>query len=378
MGNARSHRLRSAVLALLLSSAHAVAAQVDARRAFVAQVDSSAAASLRSFPAAGLSIIVVRGADTLIARGYGFSDRDAKRAATANTVYEIGSITKQFTAAAIMRLVERGQLSLDDDLTRYVPFPTQGHRVTIRNLLTHTSGIHNYTAKKEWRPHWADDLSPDSVVGFVKRDTFDFAPGTKQSYSNTGYMLLGMVIEKVTGHSYAAVLEDEFFKPLGLRRTHYCEQHSTDPGVAKGYSVKDVGFVPADYLSMTHPFAAGAICSTVSDLARWESLFHHGQVVTPASYTQMIARTTLADGRKVNYGFGLSLVNMGFEDGRHPSIMHNGGINGFLSIQMYLPADSLIVVVLENTDKTDPSPFALDAAAAALRMKAPTPKSTPR
>ena len=347
---------------------HAAVAQSDARRAFVAHVDSSAASFLASLPAAGLSIVVVRGADTLIAKGYGFSDVGAKRRATANTVYEIGSLTKQFTAAAIMRLVERGRLRLDDDVARYVPtFPTQGHRVTIRNLLNHTSGIHNYTAKQEWRSHWAEDLSPDSVVGFVKRDTFDFAPGTKESYSNTGYMLLGMVIEKVTGRSYAAVLDEEFFKPLGLTRTHYCQQHPVDPDVAKGYSVKNGGFVPADYLSMTHPFAAGAICSTVSDLARWESLFHHGHVVSPASYAQMIAPTTLSNGKKVNYGFGLSIVNMGFEDGNHPAIAHNGGINGFLSIQAYLPADSLIVVALENTDAKDPSQFAIDAVAAALR-----------
>ena len=371
--------MRISQTALLLLAARTAVAQPDARRAFVAHVDSSAAAFLASLPAAGLSIIVVRGADTLIARGYGFSDVAVNRPATENTVYEIGSLTKQFTAAAIMRLVERGQLHLDDDLARYLPtFPTRGHRVTIRNLLNHTSGIHNYTAKPEWRAHWADDLSPDSVVGFVKRDPFDFAPGTRQSYSNTGYMLLGMVIEKATGHSYASVLDEEFFKPLGLTRTRYCQQRPTDPNVAKGYSVKNGAFVPADYLSMTHPFAAGAICSTVSDLARWESLFHGGHVLTPASYAQMIAPTRLANGTTVNYGFGLSLVNMGLDDGRHRAIAHNGGINGFLSIQAYLPADSLIVVALENTDAKDPSAFAVDAVGAALRMNAARPKSPAR
>src|SRR5262249_43364031 len=148
-----------------------LAAQAPAHPDFVARVDSLANAALKALPAASISIAVVHGSDTLLMRGYGTSDITAKRSATASTVYEIGSLTKQFTATAITRLVEQGKLKLDDPISRYLAYPLQGHQVTVQNLLTHTSGIHNYTAKPEWRPHWAEDLSPDSIVGFVARDT---------------------------------------------------------------------------------------------------------------------------------------------------------------------------------------------------------------
>jgi len=346
-----------------------LAAQAPAHPDFVARVDSLANAALKSLPAASIAIAVVHGSDTLLMRGYGTSDLASKRPATANTVYEIGSLTKQFTASAIMRLVEQGKLALDDPISKYVAFPLQGNQVTIRNLLTHTSGIHNYTAKPEWRSHWGDDLSPDSIVGFVARDSFDFAPGTRMRYSNTGYMLLGMIIEKVTGRPYATVLDETIFKPLGLTRTGYCAQHPTDPEVAKGYSAKNGNFEPAAYLSMTHPFAAGAICSTASDLARWEMLFHGGKVVSPASYALMTAPTVLSGGQRSNYGFGLSIVNMDLDKlGSRRALAHSGGINGFLTHQLYLPEDSLEVIVLTNTDAKGPELLSLDVVMAALTL----------
>ena len=286
---------------------------------------------------------------------------------------EIASLTKQFTAAAIMRLVEQGKVRLDDGISQYVPsFPLQGHRVTIRHLLTHTSGIHNYTAKPEWRAHWAEDLTPDSIVGFVVRDTFDFAPGAKLQYSNTGYILLGMIIERVAGRSYGAFLDDEFFRPLRLSRTHYCEKNPTDPNVAKGYSTRNGALVPAEYLSLTHPFAAGAICSTAADMARWEALFHRGQVLSPRSYQLMTSPTLLSSGARANYGFGLSIINMDVAGlGSRRTIAHNGAINGYLTQQIYVPADSLAVVVLTNTDATPPLELTVDIVQRALRSARP-------
>jgi CubicO group peptidase (beta-lactamase class C family) len=250
-------------------------------------------------------------------------------------------------------------LKLDDDIGHYLPrFPLQGHHVTIRNLLNHTSGIRNYTATPAWRPHWADDLPPDSIPGFVANDKFDFEPGTREAYSNTGYHLLGLIIEKVTGMPYASYVQQQFFTPLGLTQTRYCESHATDPRMAKGYSVKDGALAPAAYLSMTIPYSAGALCSTTGDFIAWERAFHAGRVVSAASYREMTTPPTLPGGAQTNYGFGLAMGTLA----GHRAITHSGGIPGFSTVQLYLPDDSIQVVVFTNSDELGPEPVAYDLA----------------
>jgi D-alanyl-D-alanine carboxypeptidase len=366
----RKLQLFAATLCLACPQLHAQAAGSKASAASLAgRFDSIVVdAFMRRIHVSSVSAAVVRGRDTLLFKAYGLADRQANRAATPTTVYEIGSLTKQFTASAILRLVEQGKLKLDDDIGQYVPrFPLQGHHVTIRNLLNHTSGIRNYTATPAWRPHWADDLSPDSVPGFVANDKFDFEPGTKASYSNTGYHLLGMIIEKVTGMTYATYLQQQFFGPLGLTQTRYCESHPTDPRMAKGYSVKDSAFVVAAYLSMTIPYSAGALCSTTGDFIAWERAFHSGRVVSAASYREMTSPPSLPGGAQTSYGFGLAVGTLA----GHRAIAHSGGINGFSTVQLYLPDDSVQVVVFTNSDEFGPEPTAFDLARVVLGV-APT------
>jgi CubicO group peptidase (beta-lactamase class C family) len=332
------------------------------RAALVARIDSLIRDHLASAPAASAAVAVVKGSDTIVMRGYGFADLDARRAAGPTTIYEIGSITKQFTSSAIMRLVEQGKINLDDDLSKYLPrFPLQGNHVTIRQLLNHTSGIHSYTSSPAWRPHWAQDLTPDSIVGFIASDPFDFAPGTAWRYNNTGYVLLGMVIERVTGEPYARYLREQFFKPLGLRQTTYCPApRDRDTSYATGYSPHGTLLVPAEYLSMTHPFSAGALCSSVRDYLVWQRALHGGRVVSAHSYSLMTTPDTLANGTRLTYGFGLAVAEI---DGHH-GIAHSGGINGYTTSQIYFPADSLSVIVFTNTDGRGPDRTAGDIARA--------------
>ena len=353
--------MRTTILAAFLfgSATSAVAQNGE----LTARLDSAASAFVALTKVPSVAVAVVHGRDTLLLRGYGLADRDAKRAATPNTIYEIGSLTKQITASAIMRLAEQGKLRLDDTISKYVRFPLQGHVVTIRNLLNHTSGIHNYTNVRAWRDTWASDLSADSIVGFVARDTFDFAPGTKWSYSNTGYVLLGMIIEKVSGKPYEKYVQDEFFTPLHLTHMRYCESHPTDTLVAKGYRFQGEQLVSSSYLSMTHPRAAGSLCASVGDWIAFENLFYRSKVVSPASVVAMTTPSTPA-GSAVAYGFGLG---MGPVSG-HKAIMHSGGINGFATHQVYFPDDSLYVAVFTNVE-APPSPLALDLARVVLGVK---------
>jgi CubicO group peptidase (beta-lactamase class C family) len=328
-----------------------------ARVVYPSRADSLVFTYLAETRAPSVAFAVIRGKDTLAYGAHGLANIEAWRAPTAATIYEIGSLTKQFTSAAIMKLVEQGRLKLDDDMSKYVPqFPLQGKKVTIRHLLNHTSGIHSYTSSPAWSKTWSETLSPDAIVKFVAADTFDFAPGTAYRYNNTGYVLLGMIIEKVTGKKYATYLDEQFFKPLGLKSTSYCPTRPTDPAFALGYSRGPNGPIGATFLDLSHPFSAGALCSTVGDFVRWQRALDAGKVVSRASYALMTTADTLNSGAKINYGFGLVPADV---NGRR-AVSHTGGINGFSTVAHYIPDDTLSVVVFTNYDGAGPSPLALN------------------
>ncbi len=371
--NMRSSRLAGLAMLAGFSSLSAQRSTI-ARDAFRSRADSLVFTYLAESHAPSASFAVIRGNDTLAFGGYGLANVEASRAPTATTIYEIGSNTKQFTSAAIMKLVEQGRVKLDDDLSKYVPqFPLHGHKVSIHQLLTHTSGIHDYTSSPEWAKVWNDQLSPDAIIKFVAADSFDFAPGTAYRYDNTGYVLLGMVIEKATGQKYARYLEDNIFKPLGLKQTSYCPSHTNDPAFALGYSKGPVGTVRAQFMDLSQPFAAGALCSTVGDFAKWQRALDGGKVVSPASYALMSTADTLNSGRKINYGFGLV---PGVFNG-HKTISHTGGIPGFASAAAYVPDDSLSIVVFTNYDRMSPQGLVQNLLRVAYGMEPTGPRAAP-
>jgi|GEM_PF-524382 CubicO group peptidase (beta-lactamase class C family) len=341
------------------------------RGALVARLDSLATAFLREAPAAGLTLAAVRGADTLVLKGYGWADTAARRAAGPGTVYRVGSITKQVTAAAVLQLVDQGRLALDDTLGRFLPqYPRWGH-VTVRQLLNHTSGIPSYTGSAAWAARsarMAEAVAPATVLGFVAAQPFDFAPGTAFRYNNTGYFLLGQVLERITGQSYAALVRERFFQPLGMSRSAYCADAPADTISATGYDRAGpdpkAGYRAAAPLSMTAPYAAGALCATAPDLLRWQAALTGGRVITAATYARMSRSDTLADGRPTGYGWGLYAARLA---GRR-LVHHAGDINGFSGQQLWLPDDSLRVVVLTNTLGSDPDRLAANVAAAVLGL----------
>ena len=336
--------------------AQAAARPAD-RTALARTVDSLAEAAIRNGPVAGLAIAVVRGRDTVVMKGYGKADVELGVPATATTVFRIGSVTKQFTSAGIMRLAEQGKLSLDDDVTKYVPnAPVQGRKVTIRHLLNHTSGIPSYT---DVGPRFAgimrQAISRDSLIGLVRRDSLMFEPGTGFYYNNTGYYLLGMVIEKVTGRPYGEWLKEDMFTPLGLAGTMYCADDAIIPNRARGYDRTQAGLRNASYIDMNHPYAAGSLCSTVGDLVAWTRAVAGGKVVSAASYKAMTSPIPYAPNRTMSYGFGLGVGKLG----THARVSHGGGINGFISSLAHYPDDSLVIAVLANTSPA-PSDALLD------------------
>jgi CubicO group peptidase (beta-lactamase class C family) len=328
-------------------AAGSVGAQQPADAALVRRIDSVVGEAMARSKTPGMSVAVQQGADLVLAKGYGMADLESSVPASANTVYRLGSLTKQFTALGIMQLVEAGKVRLDDEITRFLPdFPTQGHRVTVHHLLTHTSGIRNYTAlgPSFWLEASRRDLTDEQMVGLFKDLPFDFAPGDKWSYSNSGYFLLGMIIEKASGLPYREYLQERILRPAGLTATSYCDEAPLIPDRAQGYEVEKGQVMNDGVISMNTPGAAGAMCSTVLDLLRWQRALTGHRLISRASTERMATVATLNDGKATTYGYGLGVGQL---EG-HPRLGHGGGINGFITQLDYYPADQLTVAVLGN------------------------------
>lgn len=347
--------VHAAILACLFSGLPTCATSQDAMWGgeLVARIDSLAEATLRDGPVAGLTIGVKRGADLLLVKGYGDADIENSVPMTAETVYRIGSLTKQFTAAAVMQLVEAGLIDLDDPLTQYLPnYPTQGHEVSIRHLLTHTSGIKSYTSLGDvfWLKAGLLDLTHTEMLELFQDEPFDFAPGEAYRYNNSGYYLLGMIIEEVSGDTYDDYLDAHLFGPLGLSRSSYCHEAQIIRGRAEGYE-QGAGWLLNDgSISMNTPGAAGALCSTVPDLLSWTAALRSGRVVSSASYQAMTTSGLLNDGSATGYGLALGLAPLG----EHARVAHTGGINGFSTVMAHYPGSDLDIVVLSNTSSQAP------------------------
>jgi D-alanyl-D-alanine carboxypeptidase len=331
-------------------------------------VDAAAEAAYERAGLTGLAVVVMRGSDLVLAQGYGHADVASGRPATPETPFEIGSITKQFTAAAIMRLVEEGLLGLDDPITDHLPdYPTQGRTVHVRQLLRHTSGIQEFIMLPDFWERSGDlDRPRAELVDMFAVEPFVFEPGARWAYSNSNYTLLALIIEAVSGQSYAAYLEAAFFEPLGLDSTRVCD---TLPGVgrAQGYYLDDGVAHPAPAENMAWALGDGAICSSALDLAKWQRALVTGGVVHPSSYEQMIATEPLADGTTPPYGFALSLVEL---DGRS-KVAHSGRMGGFSGALAYYPDHDLTVAILTNLAGIEPETVERSVARAALGLPAP-------
>ena len=347
----------------------AAAAGDPARRALVAKIDSIVSAPITGGKVAGASIAVIKGRDTIAVKGYGKANLELDVPTPPRTTYEIGSVTKQFTGAAMMQLVEQGKVSLDDELTKYLPdFKFGGRHITVRRLLDHTSGIKGYTEMPEFRSLTTVARPIDTLLKLIRSRPFDFEPGEEQIYNNSAFFLAGLIIEKVSGTTYADYVQKNLFDKAGMKDAHYCSEIKVHKGKATGYDSDSVGPVIKGPLSHVWPYAAGSLCSSALDLVAWnEALHRDGKILGAAAYKEFITPETLNDGTPVGYSKGIAVYNrLG-----HRALHHGGGINGFLSENIYFPDDSLSVVVLFNTAGPGSPDEAAEAIAEAVLGKAP-------
>ncbi len=304
----------------------------------------------------GAAVLVARDGQVLLRKGYGMANLELGVPIQPDMVFELGSITKQFTAASILLLQERGKLSVSDEVTKYLPdYPTHGQKITIDHLLTHVSGIPSYTGLPEWLPRVREDLTVQQIIDIFKDKPLEFNPGEKWSYNNSAYILLGAVIEKVSGKSYEDFVEQEIFAPLAMARSRYGHQNEVVPGRVAGYDKEENGYKIAEYLSMTQPYAAGSLMSTVDDLALWTDALWSGKLLKQESLERMATPAKLASGRSTKYAYGLGIS----EEGGARIIEHGGDIFGFTTDLLSIPDQRLLIVVLSNNPGHEPGPGAL-------------------
>jgi CubicO group peptidase (beta-lactamase class C family) len=360
-------------LALIPVLHSAAAAQPGA--SLIQRLDSIAGSGVARQFVVGSVVAVVKGSDTVLFKAYGKADVEWNVPMATDAMFEIGSIAKQFTAVAILQLRDEGKLSLDDDVARYLPdFDTRGNKVTLRHLLYHTSGIHNFTETSEFPLLVANRIFPrDSAYVLIKRQPFDFPAGSAQLYSNSGYWLLGLVVEKASGLSYEDYVEKRIFQPLGMTRSMYCESYENVERRAHGYSLRGGRLLRAPTTIHTWVFAAGSLCSTAADMVTWLKALHGGKVLSAASYKEMTTPGKLSDWATLRYGMGLGV----YKDFNGLQLYEHGGVNaGFWTQINWYPESQTGIVVLQNTaGRLDPEEVA-EALAWELLLEGRRPAAT--
>jgi CubicO group peptidase (beta-lactamase class C family) len=303
----------------------------------------------------GAAVLIARDGKILFQGGAGFADIAKKTPITPETKFRIGSVTKQFTAAAILRLAEEKKLALTDPLAKFFPDFPRGSEITLHHLLTHTSGIHSYTDKPDFLSRVHEAIEPGKLIASFQNDPPDFAPGASFHYNNSAYFLAGEIVAKVSGKSLGEYLRETFFEPLGMKDTGIYINATPPANAANGYSFIDGKLAPALDWDMSWAGGAGALYSTVGDLFRWNEALYGGRVLNEASLKAQIAPNKLPEGAEgMTYGYGLVISGVR----RMPSIGHGGGLNGWSSELVRLPQQNCTIVALVNAM---PSPPGLDA-----------------
>jgi CubicO group peptidase (beta-lactamase class C family) len=292
----------------------------------------------------GVAVIVIQAGEVIYRKSYGMANLELEVPITEEMVFRLGSITKQFTAVAVLMLMEQGKLALDDPITKFLPdYPTHDYLITVEHLLTHTSGIKSYTSMPEWLSVERKDFAVSELIDFFKYQPMQFAPGKRWFYNNSGYILLGAIIEKVSGQTYEEFIQQNIFDVLGMKQSYYDVPQRIIPGRASGYQKGKNGYLNAEYLSMTQAYAAGALASTVDDLAIWDAALYTEKLISQNTLLRAFTPYNLPD---CYYGYGWFISNYQ----GHQIVEHGGGIHGFVTHAVRIPDERIFVAMFSNNE----------------------------
>jgi CubicO group peptidase (beta-lactamase class C family) len=347
----------------------AVQAKTPDPGSLAASIDKAASAAVAAHESPGLQVAVVKDGRVVLEKSYGSANLEQGVPVSNSSVFRVGSVTKQFTAAALLLLAEEGKVSLQDKLSKYYPDFPRANDITLEQMLHHTSGIHSYTSDPSFANDGMVHRTTEEMIEYIGKmpKTQDFEPGTDWSYSNSAYFILGGVVEKAAGAPLAKVFQTRFFTPVGMAHSALDDETELVPGRVRGYSGAGPGkFTNAPFISMTIPGGAGSVRSTAGDLAKWNAALFGGNILKPASLAAMLTPGRLNNGEtsgaaiakmmaaagappdaqsaKKEYGYALFISR----DEGHRKIDHGGGIYGFSASLSEFPDDRTTVVVLSN------------------------------
>jgi CubicO group peptidase (beta-lactamase class C family) len=345
----------TSLLILLLGVAFASAQSIEQ------QID---ALFTEAYPAdkPGATVLIAKDDKVIFRKAYGMANLELNVPMKPENVLELASITKQFTSVAILMLMEQGKLSLNDPLSKFIPDYPRGDEITVHHLLIHTSGIKSYTDVPGFMSMARTDMTPTELIGHFKDLPMDFEPGERYAYNNSAYILLGFIIEQISEMSYEDFIQKNIFDKLGMKNSYYGSRSRIIPNRASGYQPSGESYQNADYLSMTLPYAAGSLMSTVDDMLLWHKAIHHNTLISEKSKQLAFTNYTLNKGKHINYGYGWGVDELaGFS-----SIEHTGGIFGFTTSGIYIPEKNVYAIVLTNDNGRGPELLNLKATALVL------------
>lgn len=294
----------------------------------------------------GAAVLIAKDDKVIYRKAFGMANLELQVPMKPENVFQLASITKQFTSVSILILMEKGKLNLKDPLTKYLPDFPRGNEITLHHLLNHTSGIVSYTNLPEFRTKTRLDLSPEEIISSFKDVPLEFNPGENQAYSNSGYVILGFIIEQLSGMSYGEFIQKNIFDKLGMKNSYYADPYQIIPNRASGYQLYEGNFENPEYMSPTIPYAAGSLLSTIDDMFLWNKAIHQNTLISEKSKQLAFANQTLSNGKAINYGYGW-YIN---EIAGIPTIEHPGGINGYTTSGIYIPESNIYSIVLTNLD----------------------------
>lgn len=317
----------------------------------------------------GVAVALLKEDQIVHCQGYGLANLEWEQPVTPHTVFGLGSLTKPFTATAIVLLERQGKLHLDDPIQTYLPdYPISRHAVTLMHLLTHTSGIPNFVTHPEfWELHAAVIKSTDEVIALFKDLPFEFEPGTKYSYSNSGYVLLGRILERLLDMSYADVIQQLIFDPLGMTHSYYLRPEPIIPSRASGYMHTGQGYQHARFITAAVKYAAGGLGSTLEDLLLWDAALREERLLDRRTQQWMYTPVQLVDGHKENYGLGWGIGQYR----QHHFVCHAGGVPGFSAFLGSFTEDGVTMIILSNRGDFDASGLARQMSHIVLDLPAP-------
>lgn len=306
----------------------------------------------------GATVLVAKKGKVLYRNAFGKANIENDIAMRPDHIFEIGSITKQFTAVSILMLEEEGKLSVQDKLDKYLPDYPNGDQITIYHLLNHTSGIKSYTAMAGLNTFGKSNKTPIEIINYFKDEPIDFKPGEQWEYNNSGYIVLGYIIEEITGMSYEGFIQQRIFDTLGMKNSYYGNKARIIKNRASGYQPSEGGFSNAMQISMTIPYAAGSLMSCVDDMFLWHKAIRDNTLISAKSKAKAHTNTSLNNGELTNYGYGWQINELNNKQ----SIEHGGGIFGFVTQGVYVPDEDIYAIVLTNANGNSPQEITLQLA----------------